>query len=432
MKKHFIILSLLILHYQLSIAQWTPLNSTTTNYLNDVDFLTSNYGVIVGNSGTILLTQDGGSTWNDINHNSIFDDIHSVSVINFDTILISTRHSISYTIGSVYKTTDGGLNWNFIRSDQGLIHKMELNNLSSSKIFTLGNSLVSSNDLGASWDTLITNTSTTVSIDQLKFANKNVGHASGIVSGIVSNSAYFYRTENAGKNWYVGDVFSFPNSDALSAMCFINPDTALVFMQRFVSWNPSNFNSLIKIFDFKLYSAFPGDTVFTFTSMMVKDTMPAYSNDAYFIDSKQGFSLGNDGIIYSTVDGGLNWSSWYNVNFNSLVQLDFVGNIGYAVGENGSLVKYFGTTGIPTFEKDNNLSIFPNPTTNYFNLKTLNSKNLTGALRIYNSLGQFVLEEKINGSINQIDISKLRSGIYEIEFISNELNYSKKEKVIKY
>ena len=46
-----------------SIAQWTQLNSGTTEWLQSVYFVNSDTGFALGNVGIILKTTDGGDSW---------------------------------------------------------------------------------------------------------------------------------------------------------------------------------------------------------------------------------------------------------------------------------------------------------------------------------------------------------------------------------
>lgn len=64
--------------------------------------------------------------------------------------------------------------------------------------------------------------------------------------------------------------------------------------------------------------------------------------------------------------------------------------------------------------------IYPNPAENNIILKNLPSDLCN--LEIYNINGQLVLSERINSNLNEIDISKLTSGIYMIKIIKSD-NY---------
>ena len=46
---------------------WTVLSSGTTENLNNIKFLDDDTGIIVGDNGTILISNDGGETWSSMN-----------------------------------------------------------------------------------------------------------------------------------------------------------------------------------------------------------------------------------------------------------------------------------------------------------------------------------------------------------------------------
>ena len=46
---------------------WTVISSGTTENLNNIKFLDDDTGIIVGDNGTILISNDGGETWSSMN-----------------------------------------------------------------------------------------------------------------------------------------------------------------------------------------------------------------------------------------------------------------------------------------------------------------------------------------------------------------------------
>jgi photosystem II stability/assembly factor-like uncharacterized protein len=80
-------------------AQWTPLNSNTTNTLNDVYFVIQDTGFVVGNNGDLLKTIDAGANWTKVNHSAT----HDLRAIYFPS------KQVGYMDG--LKTVDGGMTW---------------------------------------------------------------------------------------------------------------------------------------------------------------------------------------------------------------------------------------------------------------------------------------------------------------------------------
>lgn len=75
---------------------------------------------------------------------------------------------------------------------------------------------------------------------------------------------------------------------------------------------------------------------------------------------------------------------------------------------------------VSQFEISENIVVYPNPTIATIYFKT--SENLLNEnVSIYNTTGQLVLESKIENN-NSLDINKLSSGIYLIQFSNKKFN----------
>lgn len=80
------------------------------------------------------------------------------------------------------------------------------------------------------------------------------------------------------------------------------------------------------------------------------------------------------------------------------------------------------STGIESFQTNrNNLSIYPNPSTDFLILK-LNSNQTNSDLEITNLLGEKIMVIKINSEESKIDISNLQKGVYLIKPVSSSIN----------
>ena len=77
---------------------------TTANNLNSVKFINSTVGFAVGQLGTVLKTTDGGINWVILSSGTL-RNLNSVCFIN-NNIGIAVGDS-----GTIIKTTNGGLNW---------------------------------------------------------------------------------------------------------------------------------------------------------------------------------------------------------------------------------------------------------------------------------------------------------------------------------
>ena len=79
-------------------------------------------------------------------------------------------------------------------------------------------------------------------------------------------------------------------------------------------------------------------------------------------------------------------------------------------------------------DNKNSISLYPNPSNNYVNLKIQNSNNESLTLNIYNTMGSIVKTLRINDKDNQVDVSDLTNGIYFMSLSSD--NYNAKQKLV--
>lgn len=78
-------------------------------------------------------------------------------------------------------------------------------------------------------------------------------------------------------------------------------------------------------------------------------------------------------------------------------------------------------TGIEqALENENNIEIFPNPSTGIFYVKQLKADNQPTTIEIYNELGENIFQSTINNPIISIDISSKPKGIYFYQIKENE------------
>lgn len=425
MKKLLITIPMLI-GAALCNAQWAPINSTTTETLNDVDFKDENYGVIVGNRETILLTVDGGISWNDINMGTVRGDIYNVKVHNTDTIFVSS-YDQSTTTGIIFLTVDGGSTWMNINESFVLNHRIDLEkNADNGKLFASSDHLISSDMYSSTWDSLISGIAGTTSLDLIRFADSQVGHLSGNVSGMIAYSSTFYRTEDAGTTWYHGDYFSMPNSNAFTTMNFVNSDTAYIFTNQYAGWVPSSINELVRLTNFNLTIPFPGDTAYTYNSSIVNTAMPDYINDARFTNAQNGLALGNTGKIYKTIDGGVNWTVDYTDPCSTcpLYKMDFENGTGYAAGANGLLIKYQLATTINNNTLDpNSVNVYPNPNNGAFKVSVKEGSTAVG--EIFNIVGEKIQQIEFQNATT-IDLTAQSKGLYFIKVTIDGLSVTKK------
>ncbi|TRZ64535.1 T9SS C-terminal target domain-containing protein [bacterium] len=88
-----------------SQSVWTTRNSTTTENINDLQFVNANYGYAVANNGKMLRTYNQGTTWFNVAIPNITNNL-AVFFTNTNTGYVSTA-----TLNYIFKTTNGGTSW---------------------------------------------------------------------------------------------------------------------------------------------------------------------------------------------------------------------------------------------------------------------------------------------------------------------------------
>ncbi|MFN0189370.1 MAG: T9SS type A sorting domain-containing protein [Bacteroidia bacterium] len=101
---------------RLSSGIWSSatMNSSTSvsqNLIVDIDFHDSLHGLAASTSGLIFRTTDGGLNWDSVPSNPAMYPITSVLMIN-DTLAYAGYNAIGVGFG-LYISTDGGLSWNY-------------------------------------------------------------------------------------------------------------------------------------------------------------------------------------------------------------------------------------------------------------------------------------------------------------------------------
>lgn len=379
------------------LINWSNQLSPITNDFHSVYFTNMNHGCIVGDSGLIYITTNGGSNWSfaqSNTHNPLFS-------VHFTTN--NTGFCVGYN--SCLKTTNGGNNWfsqnigantyfdavyfydqlnGYITEHSGIIYRT-----------TNG---------GINWNETQTSNQ---NMKYIKFLNQNTG----IISG---NS--LLRTTNAGMNWV--SVF---NSYSTFAIDIVNEN--LIYVGTI----------------FNLLKSVNGGLNWTPITIPVG----IYISGIYFTDASNGIVSDLSGTIKKTTNGGANWKTLYRTPCVSDMQ--FVSqDVGYCVGFNGTIIK---TTsggepiGIKSFSlvipKKYSLSQnYPNPFNPVTNIAFDIPKNSNVKLIVYDLLGQeitvLINEEMKPGSYNvDWDASAYPSGVYFYKLIAGDYTESKKMVLVK-
>ncbi len=120
--------------------------------LNSVDFLTPDYGIVVGNDGKILKTVDGGTNWN--LYTLPYDyRLNDMEIVDLNTVYIAADD------GNIIKTTDGGVSWEYLNTgiDDDLFAIEVYDNYNLYAVGIAG-TILKTNNGGSNWVKIESNT----------------------------------------------------------------------------------------------------------------------------------------------------------------------------------------------------------------------------------------------------------------------------------
>ncbi len=171
----------------------------------DMFFIDESKGWVAEGGGQILKTEDQGDSWNQ----QFYDSEIYFRSIEFLTEEIGFAGSLSSIdlSAQLYKTTDGGENWNNITANfpQDVQGICGMSSTSDNHLFITGTFygfpyIMKSTDLGENWTYMDMSMYCNALVDVL-FLNSNIGMAVGQATQNEGLKAVILRTEDAGQSW---------------------------------------------------------------------------------------------------------------------------------------------------------------------------------------------------------------------------------------
>ena len=388
-------------------AQWTTLFSGTEQPLHDVHFLDAEYGLAVGDTSTVLLTTDGGRSWLPV-ANGFKEDFRAGMVLGRDSFLIAGGNFFN---GSIYRTADGGFDWDFVGDGIELAADGPL-------LFALDDQTIyKSFNRGQGWKPSVILIANSVILDELRFPGDATGYAMGNISGFATTTAFGFRSDDAGETWTRLQETDFPSADAYTAAAFPHADTGFVFTNTFVDFRPSFDNQLLRLTNFRLEES-DFDRSWRFDAKVINDQLPARITDAWFFNTRTGFAAGADGNIYRTDDGGRSWTVDYEGDA-PLAAIHMVDTeTGFAVGAGGAILSFQGlvsSTARPQAPVD--IRLYPNPAGEFLTLESERAALVTLLLR--DAAGRPLRQHTFSGT-QQLSLAGLPAGWYVAELRTEE------------
>jgi len=375
MKKNFtsFLLFLLILINRMNFPQFElRYPDLPQDQINDIVFLNDSKGFFINDGGSVLMTEDGGVTWNIVAHfqRNTFSQIKFIDENN--GFAVSPYSHIGDDISFIF-TTDGGFNWsagNVYMGDaltflpisesailksleyDGTINKLDnffgnwvqtytipyfwngdlqspygdilqFQKLPGDRILALGSSwrakaanfisdsvsfILKSDDLGSTWDTLWCDFS---------FASQAFAFANSSIGWLGSEHSRIYKSTNGGISWQLKYSDTLNN---FSIKSISSPDTNSIFAV--------NGNGKV------IYSLNGG---VDWNENQIGQGFDSFFN-IYFLNQSKGFLSGYDSLgsnFWLTNNGGNTWERVSKSLRGNLRSIDFINeNIGIGVGSN--------------------------------------------------------------------------------------------------
>lgn len=423
MKKTLTLLLLVAVFHIAMNAQWNLSRFDQLNTFTNISIPQTNVAYAIGNEPTsgncfLLKTIDNGITWDSISLSPI-TEVLSVYDIHFRTtqngFISGYKNSHQFLIA----TQDGGLTWTEITPDvnspNGLLAIHFVNeNLGFASSY---NHLYRTEDGGSSWTDILLD----FDINDISFLDENIGFYCGYNQ--LTSDASMMKTIDGGLSWYevltasVPDLFvsQFGTIDIIDA-------TSIYTHVKFT-------NNIFRSFDageswtmFELPVEFAGITDFDFTS------------------STKGHVLTYDGQIWSTLDGGINWTMEYATESGSygpfvyFHDLAISGSAGFVVGSKGLIKRYTEglITNVAPAEKPS-FEIYPNPMqANEVLTIHMPQEVMVKTVTLINDRGQVVYSRGVTQSGDRIAVPSLNlaSGLYFIQLITSEGTFEKRVVVV--
>lgn len=306
------IIALVILTSNLlfSQIQWQQLNSGTTNYLRDLEFINENIGWVVGHGGLILKTTNGGGTWIQQNSNTS-SDFYNVSFID------EMKGWTGGLNGILLKTTDGGTSWQSgqisVDNIYGLVFTDEnVGHAATGKLvpFYYGHIYRTTNG-GNFWGVYFGPIIEDAYLDVFALPPQVWAVGTGIIARSSNNGQNWYNVFSPTEQWLY-DVFFFDNATGWAVGGGTDSEIILKTANGGVSWQ-----------------------------IQIESNQYQRLQGICFTDLQHGWAVGENGVILKTIDGGSNWIEYNSPTNKYLREVEFPSpSVGYIVGENGIILKY--------------------------------------------------------------------------------------------
>jgi len=409
-----ILLLITLLIHLSSSAQgtWEKIDVPTQQSLHSVYFTDSLYGWTVGDTGTIIHTNDGGENWV-IQDSQTENNIYNVFFLNRDQGWAASWNFEGFFGTLILKTTDGGQNWTGYPYPEDNIFINCILYFDSLTGWMGGSphAIVKTTDGGSSWAQAAVDTTPLAffPVLNIKFYDEDYGYASG---GMFDIAGVTWSTSNGGEKWYPID-----NADA-----------------------PADEVHGLHIFDSLTVLGSGGDPDFGYGVGMIRTadggidwsyeelTMQGNAYDIDFVNDMEAWApLGpRQKLIYS-LDAGNTWTEIPSPESTAIFDMIFPDTLhGFAVGDHGAVLKYKATSvGVWDLQQEGmmDVQVYPNPCSEQLKIRYRIPRLRSGQvpdtgypiIGIFNIKGEKIWDIILDDQETELNVSSLPAGIYFIK-----------------
>lgn len=228
---------------------WTKLPNTVNALLSTLDFGDNSTGFMAGQASALYKTADGGATWsssaNGIAASSSLS-LNSVEAVSGTTAFVGGGNDTynETNFGVLYKTTDGGDNWNqaYYNTSDYIVSVRFYNNLTGfatgyrkgatyATDYKVQRLVLKTTDGGATWTAVTMGTpgdSYFTKINNLSFVDQNTVYATGGVR-------YIYKSTDGGDTWSEIDLTNYVSNAtymSLNSVYFTDANNGYIFTDQ--------------------------------------------------------------------------------------------------------------------------------------------------------------------------------------------------------
>ena len=382
-----VFMSLTTLH-----AQWHEVNIPTNSPITDIHIVDSENGFMSCSLGTVLKTTNGGLDWQAFN-TGISASFKSIFGIDKDTVYTARV--------SLYKSTDSCVSWvdyGGLGSSGSTIFDIYFLSPKTGFIIKSGK-LYKTNDYGLNWYKVYENV---YSGGNIVFTSQDTGYVVGGETIICDpgpcdfpfNRGAIIKTIDGGESWE--KLIFFNDTLNIISASFINNDFGYCF---------SSNNTIQKTEDGGL------------TWISINTGITGNISGGLFINKSIGFIITID-QIYITTNGGMDWDLEYTVSDGGLFEIGSSDKMVVAGGSNGLIcvrnLDDLTNNKQSEFYISKEILTYPNPANSYLTIQYKNSQAVQYLLTLRDITGQEVLSEKVvfSNKVYKMDLNNFKGGIY--------------------